>query len=149
MHPLRAKYEREKKENLELCIKTYLRDGMEVFEELSSEKIQKKVWLNIDNDTGLMGLFEETMQHFFYGVCYESFKKDGYLEKTFSKEYIEKLYLLEKLCYDYGYDLWQYHSIEIFKDKNWIKVMNLSKELFEMHQKETGMKPSSIWDNIR
>ncbi|MPL73358.1 hypothetical protein SDC9_19157 [bioreactor metagenome] len=101
--------------------------------EISDIQLQRKLWLNQNNDLGLISSFVELMCSLF-----DDFHFDDFIDKTASEIGLSNSIIVElnKLrSYLNNYDEKKYSDEEIINDSEWLKVVEQAKEVLKIWKK--------------
>jgi hypothetical protein len=93
--------------------------------ELSDVDLQRKLWLNKNNDTGLISSYVELMCSLFDDYCFNDYVDNIFYKIGFSEKCIVELKKLRDLLNDY--DEKEYSDAEIINDLEWRKIIKQAK----------------------
>lgn len=96
--------------------------------ELSDIALQKKLWLNQNNNTGLLSSYSELMCRLFDENDIESFIDNPELNKSLSSKAILELDLLRKLLNEYSE---KNNDEEIINDIKWREIVQQGKNVIK------------------
>lgn len=109
--------------------------------EISDLNWQRKLWLNENNDTGLISSFTEVYCRLFDDNCFESFIETTAKEVGMPQELIIELNKLKILLN--SYDEADFSDEEIINDPDWKKVSEQAKVVINLWNK-TFESPRSL-----
>lgn len=93
--------------------------------ELSSLSLQRKIWLNIDNDLGLNSSYEELICSLFDDFCFDEFVDKDAIKEGISEKVIIELKKTRDMLNHYN-DI-NKSDQEILNDKNWELIADQAK----------------------
>lgn len=94
--------------------------------EISDINMQKKLWLNQDNDTGLISSYAELMSSLFDDLDFDFFIDFFIVDNGFELSLIDKFNKLRDLLNNYNEKL---YDKEIVEDPEWIQISFLAKDI--------------------
>ena len=92
--------------------------------QLANLSLQRKLWLNENNDTGLISSFYELMSSLFDDFGFDDFIDNGAAKIGFSSSLIIELNKLRELLNSYGE---KESDEEIINDPEWKKIVEQAK----------------------
>ena len=106
--------------------------------ELSDVEIQKKKWLNINNDTGFISSFDEL-----YCSLFDDMDFDIEIKKIQNPDLENKLMLLKNKLNNYSVPVENrdsYNDSIIINDTKWIEISDFAKEIIKQIDKPNDQK---------
>jgi len=104
---------------------SYMNDLKDSLENMCSEDTQKKLILNIDNDTNEMLPLEELLEYLF--DRYDYAKKHGYIKENFL-EYMDTLHKIMHKIINGSHK----NEEELFCSPKWKEAMSLAKDILSL-----------------
>jgi len=105
----------------------------EILEELSSADLQVKLWLNIENDTGLISSYVELMNNLVSGDF--NFVTEKIIkEENFKNDLFQLLRMLQLYEEPHSYKKWK-HDAYIIADPKWKEIRDFAKQIRQKHFK--------------
>ena len=96
--------------------------------ELATLRLQRKLWLNEDNDTGLISSYSELMCSLFDDLEFEQFVQSEICRDYFSQSLVLELDKLRDSLNSY---IEKGSDEEIIDDPEWLKVVGQAKKVIE------------------
>lgn len=103
--------------------------------EMSDLELQKKLWLNQNNDTGLISSYTELMCRLFDDNDIESFINKEAIEKGLPEKIIIEIRLLKRLLNSYNE---KQSDQEILEDPEWHNIMEQAKMVLKVWNEING-----------
>lgn len=100
--------------------------------ELSNLELQRKLWLNENNDTGLISSYNEVMCRLFDDDGFDDFIDYSSAELSLPNSLIIELNKLRNLLNDYKEKT---TDQEIIEDSKWLEIVNQAKKVLEKWDK--------------
>ncbi|EKQ39866.1 MULTISPECIES: hypothetical protein [Leptospira] len=96
--------------------------------EIADLNLQRKLWLNKDNDTGLISSYNEVMCTLFDDYGFDEFLEQASIESGISENTVKELFKLRELLNSY---VEKETDIEILNDSEWKKITKQAKEIIK------------------
>lgn len=97
--------------------------------EISDLDLQRKLWLNKNNDTGLISSYTELMNSLFDDLMFDDFVDNTIIRENWNLAFVEKMNQLRSYLNDYQE---KQNDEEIIKDPEWIKISQFAKEILDI-----------------
>lgn len=107
--------------------------------EISDLDLQRKLWLNKNNDTGLIFSYTELMNSLFDDLMFDDFVDNTIIRENWNLAFVEKMNQLRSYLNDYQE---KQNDEEIIKDPEWIKISQFAKEILDILNIQTKQETS-------